>query len=62
MNFDFWKMHGTGNDFVLTESTDLDASCSALAVSRITVPSTTRSQPAALSLVIWLPKLMSPRL
>lgn len=25
MNFDFWKMHGTGNDFVLTESDDLGA-------------------------------------
>lgn len=32
MNFDFWKMHGTGNDFVLTESDDLDADWPALAM------------------------------
>jgi diaminopimelate epimerase len=32
MNFDFWKMHGTGNDFVLTESTDLDFDWPSLAV------------------------------
>ena len=25
MKFTFWKMHGTGNDFVLTESSDPDA-------------------------------------
>ncbi len=25
MKFNFWKMHGTGNDFVLTESDDPDA-------------------------------------
>ena len=32
MNFDFWKMHGTGNDFVLTESTALDYDWPALAI------------------------------
>jgi diaminopimelate epimerase len=31
MNFDFWKMHGTGNDFVLAESEELDADWPALA-------------------------------
>lgn len=32
MNFDFWKMHGTGNDFVLTESADLDFDWPSLAI------------------------------
>jgi diaminopimelate epimerase len=30
--FAFWKMHGTGNDFVLTESADLDAPWAEIAV------------------------------
>src|SRR5690349_18598876 len=30
-SFDFWKMHGTGNDFVLTEADADDADWAALA-------------------------------